>query len=149
MTRPSTETIALDVPDREALADLVTIHTCLRKCMGHDDLAAGCCTVGSRDYIIGPIHDTAALLERLSERYGRDVPYEEVFVDHEEGSGLFPDRPVWQRKECFPAIRVDMDDPLRSCRFLADDNLCSIHDIRSNTCRDYSCSHLKAITDML
>ena len=145
MAKLSVETKTVDVPDRETLIDDLTLHTCLRKCTGYDGLAAGCCTLGTRDYIIGPIPDTAALLERLSKLKGRDVPYDEVFIDYEEGRALFPEKSEWQREACFPAIRVNTDDEELPCIFLSDDNLCSIHTIRSLTCSRYTCDHLKGI----
>lgn len=145
MARNSVPTEALDIPAREELVDSLTLHTCLRNCTGKSGAAAGCCTLGTRAYIIGPIPDTAELLARLSERLERDVPYDEVFVDYAEGSKAFPDNPEWQRQVCYPALRVRMDDPSFPCRFLADDNLCSIHDIRSVTCSRYSCDHLTTL----
>ncbi len=149
MSRPSVETTTIDVPPKEAIIDTVTVHTCLRNCMGNAGLAAGCCTVGPRDYIIGPIHDSAALLERLSIHYNRDVPYEEIFIDFEEGSAMFPERSQWQRPECFPALRLADNPDILPCIFLAEDNLCSIHEIRSTTCRSYRCEHLNTITAAL
>lgn len=113
--------------------------------MGVEGNAGGCCTIGERDYIIGPVHDTKKVLEKLSELRGRNVPYDEVFIDFEEGSALFPERSFWQKKDCFPAIRLDMEDETLPCIFLAEDNLCSIHAIRSKTCSNYSCDHLKTI----
>ena len=149
MSRPSVEPTALFLPESEELADVLTTHCCLRNCMGHRGRAAGCCTLGGRDYIIGPIPDAAALLERLSERMGRTVAYEEVFVDFEEGAALFPERPVWQEPRNYPAIRTRADDPARPCIFLADDNLCAIHAVRSVTCRNYACDHVKGVVAAL
>jgi Fe-S-cluster containining protein len=149
MARNAVETQTVRVLDREALIDAVTLHTCLHNCTGSSGIAAGCCTLGSRSYIIGPIPDTADLLGRISERWGRPVPYDEVFIDYEEGSALFPDNSEWQRKVCYPALRVRTDDPSLPCMFLSDENLCSIHDIRSVTCRRYTCDHLKGLIENL
>ncbi len=149
MSRTSTETSILEVPERDTLVDEVTLHTCLRNCMGTKDMAAGCCTLGDRDYIIGPIPDAQALLDRLSALWKRKVPYKEVFIDYAEGRALFPKKSQWQRKECFPALRVNTKDKVLGCMFLTDCNLCSIHEIRSVTCANYSCTYLKDITDRL
>lgn len=145
MSRESVPSPSIPVPSREDLIDTVAVHSCLNNCMGKKGLAAGCCTMGTRDYIIGPVHDTGELLERLSKHFGREVSYEEFFIDYEEGSKMFPDRPSWQRRDTFPALRVDQDDEALPCIFLAEDNLCSIHEIRSTTCRNYQCDHLKAL----
>ncbi len=143
MSRHSVATTTLSVPEREALADDITLHTCLRNCMGMAGIAAGCCTLGTRDYIIGPIPDTEALLARLTKLWGREVEHDEIFIGHKEGSALFPDKPEWQREVCYPALRVKTEDASLPCIFLSDENLCSIHEIRSVTCSRYSCDHLK------
>lgn len=149
MARLSVDTEALEVPDRDDLIDGITLHTCLRNCTGSAGYAAGCCTLGTRDYIIGPIPDAPALLERLSASKGSTVAYDDVFIDHAEGSALFPDKKEWQRESCYPALRVKTEDASLPCIFLADDNLCSIHEIRSVTCSNFSCDHLKGIISTL
>ncbi len=149
MARASTETTSIPVSSKTELIDEITTYTCLRNCMGNKGTAGSCCSIGDRDYIIGPVHDAAQVLERLSALRGREVPHDEVFIDYEEGSALFPERPFWQKKECFPAIRVNTEDAAMPCIFLADDNLCSIHAIRSETCGNYSCDHLKSIFQAL
>ena len=143
MSRPSVEPSTLALPGREDLAAAVTAHCCLRNCMGHSGWAAGCCTLADRDYIIGPIPDARALLDRLSALYGRTVAHREVFVDFEEGAALHPGRAMWQDPRNYPAIRTRADDPALPCIFLADDNLCSIHAIRSVTCRNFQCAHVR------
>jgi len=149
MSRTSVETNPLGLPDKDALLDQLTAHICTKKCMGNDGLSAGCCTLGTRNYIIGPIPDSESLLSDLSARFGRTVPFDEVFVTYEEGKDLFPDLECWQDARCYPALRVNMDDPSLGCRFLDDDNLCSIHDIRSITCRKYLCDHIKSVNAQL
>jgi len=147
--RPSVETDSLTIPTHEALSDALTVHTCLKNCYGERDMAGSCCTLTDRNYIIGPIRDAPALLARVSEKYGRDVPWDEIFIGFEEGSALFPDRPIWQREKSFPALRPNMSDATLPCHFLGEDNLCTIHDIRSTTCSKYFCGHLQTILDAL
>ena len=147
--RSAVEPEGLEVPSKAAVADALTLHTCLRNCFGHRDMAAGCCMVADRDYLIGPIPDADALLARLSETSGRAFAWDEVFLGFEEGRALFPDRPQWQRPECYPAIRVRIDRDEKPCIFLGEDNLCTIHDIRSVTCARYHCAHLQGLLDAL
>jgi len=147
--RPSVETDTLPIPDREDLADALTLHSCLNNCYGAKGMAVSCCTLTDRNYIIGPITDPGAFLARLSEREGREVPREEVFIDYEEGRALFPDRPIWQEERVYPAMRPNVDDPALPCALLGEDNLCTVHDIRPETCARYHCSHLKGILDAL
>jgi len=140
--RPSVETNKVAIPEREELADALTLHSCLNNCYGAKGMAVSCCTLTDRNYIIGAITDADAFLARLSEREGRTVPREEVFVDYEEGRALFPDRPIWQEERVYPAMRPDLDDPALPCVLLGKDNLCTVHDIRPETCAVYYCSHL-------
>lgn len=131
------------------LAVILTAQTCLRKCLGLRGNSTRCCKPGDRDYIIGPIPDADALLERLSEKFGRSVGWREVFIDFEEGAALHPEKPSWQLPACYPALRVDEDHPDLPCRFLGADNLCTIYEIRSVTCRTFECSHLTTVLEAL
>ncbi len=133
----------LDMPSKEELADIVILHSCTRNCMGVENNAVGCCTLYDRDYIIGPIPDSNKLLERYRETVNPEATHEELFVDFEEGKTLFPERESWQTPKNFPAIRVDMESTSHRCQYLGDDNLCTIHEIRSETCRKFSCGHVK------
>lgn len=140
---------SVTIPNRENVANHVTTHICLNRCFGAEKDAAGCCRLDGRDYILGPIPDAQELLARLREKFGRPVMFDEIFIGHAEGSKLFPDRPNWQKPENFPALRVDTESPELPCRFLLKNKLCGIHDIRSVTCRNYYCPHLKGVLDAL
>ena len=78
--------------EKEALRLQVIQHACQSKCMGHPGNAGGCCKLGSRDWIIGPVRDVDAFIERLSEHWGRPVLRTEVLIDYEEGRAM-PDGP--------------------------------------------------------
>ena len=147
--RRSVKTTTATLPEGDALFDALVTHTCLKNCFGAQGMAVSCCTMTDRNYAIGPIVDPDAFLARLSEREGREVPREEVFIDYEEGRALFADRPTWQKESSYPAMRPDMADPSLGCRFLGDDNLCTVHDIRPKTCAQYYCSHLVDLFKML
>ncbi len=130
--------------DREALKLLVTEHTCERKCMGFDGNSGGCCTLGPRDYIIGPVEDVDLLLERLSVEWGRPVTRGEVVIDYEEGRALFPERAVWQHPSHYPAMRVLTEHPRVPCRFYdLERSRCTIYAIRPPLCRRFECDWLK------
>ena len=90
---------------------------CSKKCCGIDFYHGGCCSIENRDYIIGPIKDFNIFLEKLSLKIGRQVSKKEVFIDYEEGKNMFPNKPVWQNKENYPAFRVDLTDSNKYCIF--------------------------------
>ncbi len=137
------------LPPAEQVKSQAIAHCCVRKCFGRTGQAAGCCKLDTRDYIIGPIQETDKLLEAWSEHLGRPIEYAEAFVDFEEGRRWFPERQNWQRRECYPALRVKLDEPEFPCVFLGEDRLCRIHPVRSATCRNYHCEHLRQLLSLL
>ena len=139
----------LALPSKNDLEALVIAHTCSRKCFGNAGASSGCCRLDDRDYIIGPIPDAEALLQRLRDEFDPSLTYDDVFIGAEEGAALFPDKSCWQVAKNFPALRTQSNDPRHRCRFLSDDGLCRIHAIRSVTCRNYQCSALKNLLAQL
>lgn len=140
---------ALIMPEEPELAELVVIHSCTRNCLGVKNNSSGCCTMGDRDYIIGPIPDAKAFLKRYKETEDANASYQDVFIDYKEGSELFPHLSTWQNEDNYPAIRVKTENPSNSCQFLGSDSLCSVHKIRSITCRNFTCGHVKDILEKL
>jgi Fe-S-cluster containining protein len=120
-------------------------HTiCSKKCCGITLFHGGCCSIDDRDYIIGPIRDFDIFLEKLSLKIGRTITKEEVFIEYEEGKNLFPDKPVWQNKENYPAFRVDLNHSRKSCIFYNNTlKYCSVYNIRPETCVNFVCEYLK------
>jgi Fe-S-cluster containining protein len=117
---------------------------CSKKCCGINFFHGGCCSIDDRDYIIGPIKDFDIFLEKLTFKIGRKITKEEVFIEYEEGKKLFPNKPVWQNKENYPAFRVDLTDSRKYCKFYNKSlKNCSIYDIRPQTCISFVCEYLK------
>ena len=136
--------------DKEKLRLDLIEYTCGQRCMGYAGNRGGCCNVGSRDWIIGPIRDVEAFLARLGALLGRPVKREEAFIDYEEGRKLFPDRPMWQAREHYPALRVITSDPSRPCRYYDSAGArCSVYAIRPEVCRAWSCEHLDKVVSLL
>lgn len=138
-----------NIPSKADMADAIYTYSCTKNCLGIEDNSAGCCTVGDRNYIIGKVHDAEAFLKRYRETIDEEATYEDIFIDHEEGKSLFPDRPIWQDAENFPAIRVLMENERHACRFLGEDNLCTVHEIRSQTCQNFTCTHVEKLLQKL
>ena len=134
--------------EKEALRLQVIQHACQSKCMGHPGNAGGCCKLGSRDWIIGPVRDVDAFIERLSEHWGRPVLRTEVLIDYEEGRAMFPERSTWQKPEHFPALRVVPEGTV-ACRFYADGPGCTIHPLRPDVCKNYQCPWLEGAVGAL
>lgn len=135
---------------REALQSTLIEYSCGQRCMGAPGNKGGCCKLDDRDFIIGPIDDAPAFLKRLSEKLGRPVPHEEVFVDAAEGRALFPDRPTWQAPQNYPALRVLMDDPRHPCRFYdIEAGACTVYEIRPLVCRRFLCEPLRHLLSLV
>jgi Fe-S-cluster containining protein len=136
--------------DREKLRLNLIEYTCGQKCMGLAGHNGGCCTLGDRDWIIGPINDVDAFLARLSEKLGRPVLRGEAFIDYEEGRALFPERSTWQGEANYPTMRVRTDDPGYPCVYFdRATGGCTVHAIRPEVCRTWLCDHLQQIVSVL
>jgi Fe-S-cluster containining protein len=135
---------------RDLLIVQLNDYTCSSKCMGMPGNKGGCCTLADRDFIIGPIKDADAFVERLSQQRGQPISRADVFIELEEGRALFPERSTWQMAECYPAFRVVENNPLHPCNFYdVNAGQCTVYDIRPNTCRTYQCDHLKNVLSMV
>ncbi len=136
---------------REEIVKQVIKYTCSRNCCGEEGHHGGCCTIGDREFILGEIDDAERFLADLSEKFGREVKFHEVFVTYETGRKIFPNKASWQNKENYPALKV-VDDPDSDypCIFYDVSNQrCSVYEIRPQTCRDYYCDHLRRLTNLL
>jgi Fe-S-cluster containining protein len=119
-------------------------NICSFKCYGVDNYHGSCCSIEDRDWIIGPHPDNKEFLKRLSEKFGREIKYQEVFIDYEEGKNLFPEKNVWQNESAYPALRVNLTNPKIYCIFYNETlRACSVYSIRPETCRNYECDYLK------
>jgi Fe-S-cluster containining protein len=138
------------LPPRHKLIEVVALHTCTRNCYGVHGYAASCCKLENRNFIQGPVRDAEEFLAKLSERLGRAVAFDEVFVTFEEGSALFPDKPVWQDPRCYPAIRPTMNAELGyPCPFLTEGHVCGVYEIRPRICQDYKCDRLTTVLNLI
>lgn len=119
-------------------------NICSFKCFGIDDYDGSCCHLEDRNWIMGPIEDSEKFLYNLSNKLGRKVKFDEVFYNFEEGSKLFPDKPVWQEKGNYPAFKVDLEKQRKPCvMYNSATRSCSVYEIRPNTCRYYLCDFLE------
>lgn len=135
---------------REELVNQVTKYTCSKNCQGEEGHHGGCCTVGDGEFILGEIDDCERFLEDLSEKFGREVKFNEVFFSYESGKRMFPHRQMWQDKENYPALKVVNDpDNGNPCIFYDTVNRrCSVYEIRPQTCKEYYCDFLRRLKNM-
>ena len=121
------------------------MNHCQQCCLGIKGNSGGCCTLDDRDWIMGPVHDSHEVLERVKNKFpGIDITWNDLFITFEEGSKMFPERSNWQDPANFPCMRVLQGVPRNPCLFY---NLqlksCMIYEIRPNTCKSFHCEYLK------
>lgn len=116
---------------------------CSNRCFGIEGYDGSCCSIESRNFIMGPIKDAEEFIQRLNEKFGRNFQREDALIDFEEGRRLFPERSVWQDPGNFPAMRIDISKAKLPCVFYnTHAKFCSIHEVRPKTCQDYFCEYL-------
>lgn len=116
---------------------------CSFKCWGIEGYDGSCCHIENRDFIIGPHDDSEQFLKRLSNKFDREIEFQEVFYTFEEGSKLFPEKNSWQNPNSYPALKVDLEKTRKPCIFYNSTlKTCSVYEIRPNTCRTYHCEFL-------
>lgn len=135
--------------DANTLRGEVTHYTCVNKCFGQPKNAAGCCKLGNRDFIIGPVLDAKEFLQRLNKKNKTRYKYDDVFIEYQEGSRLFPDKTTWQDPDHFPTLRPKMSETDLPCQFLTEEQECGVYDIRPQNCRNFVCEHLKKVLELL
>lgn len=119
-------------------------NICSFKCWGRDNHHASCCSLEDRNYILGPIADYEKFLLNLSKKIGRRVDFHEVFYNFETGSKAFPDKPVWQVEQSYPAFKVDFSKNEKYCiNYNPHIRSCTVYDIRPETCQNYFCDYLE------
>jgi len=123
------------------------MNHCSEKCLGFEGNHGGCCQLDDRDFIIGPIDDSEQFLNRLKLKFsGINVQKEDVFLEYEEGSKLFPERSFYQNPSHYPALRVDNKHVRKPCIFYNSTlKCCSVYEIRPNICKNFSCPYLKGV----
>ena len=132
-----------EAPTKEEMVNNLIHYTCSRVCYGVKDQAGICCTIGERDWIIGPITDADRFLKDVSKKLGREFTFDEIFYSYEEGHKIFPERSTWQNPNNYPALRVVLDGKVFPCQFLSEDRKCTMQDIKPQICSDYLCDYLK------
>lgn len=122
----------------------IIAQTCSHDCYGVNDYHGSCCRIENRDFIIGPITDTEQFLQRLKNQFNREIDYDDIFINFEEGSKLFPEKSSWQRPGAYPALRPDLTSKDLHCIFYNNTvRACSIYNIRPSTCYKFVCEHLQ------
>jgi len=137
---------------RIKFTDEVGTKTCLGNCCGIDGLKAGCCKIDPDDleHVLGPV-DEEWIKETLKWFKTKNMPLkrEDLVIDFEEGvligERLFNSHPVFKSPTTYPILRMQVNGPRYSCKFLSPETgFCTIYPIRPKMCREYYCEYVKA-----
>ena len=112
----------------------------MEQCQGVKGNNGDCCYIRDKDWIIGPVKDDKELLTRVQKEHDKNLTWNDLFIDYAEGKKMFSDKPLWQNKESYPAMRVNPELEGSPCVFF--DNGCKIHEIKSDVCKNYKCQWL-------
>ena len=112
----------------------------MEQCQGLKGNNGDCCHIRDKNWIIGKVSDDKELLARVQKEYDKNLTWNDLFIDYEEGSKMFPDKSDWQNKDLYPAMRVRPELEGSPCVFF--DNGCKIHEIKSDVCKNYKCQWL-------
>ena len=112
----------------------------MEQCQGLKGNNGECCHIRDKNWIIGKVKDDKELLARVQKEHDKNLTWNDLFIDYEEGSKMFPDKPDWQNKDLYPAMRVRPELEGSPCVFF--DNGCKIHEIKSDVCKEYKCEWL-------
>jgi len=114
------------------------MNHCCEKCLGFEGNHGGCCQLDDRDFILGPVSDPSAFLQRVQNK--------DVFIDYDEGSKMFPERSLYQNPSHYPSLRVDTKHSRKPCIFYNSTlKCCGVYEIRPDMCKIFSCDYLKNI----
>ena len=119
-------------------------NVCQKRCLGYEGMHGNCCTLTNRNWIIGPVADHEKFLVALRAAYpGVEIAWEDVFIGFEEGSRLFPERPVWQDPVNYPAFRPNFAEKELPCVFYNSSiKACGVYEIRPWLCGHFKCEYL-------
>tara|TARA_Y100000361_G_scaffold54686_1_gene47710 strand:- start:130 stop:768 length:639 start_codon:yes stop_codon:yes gene_type:complete len=116
-------------------------------CNGVKDNNGECCHIKDKNWIIGQVKDHEEVLKRVQKHYDKNLRWNDLFIDYDEGKKLFPNKPMWQDKNNYPAMRVNPNVDDTPCVFF--DDGCKIHKIKSDVCKLYKCDWLKTKEEIL
>jgi hypothetical protein len=136
---------------RQKLTPELAEKTCLTNCCGIHGLRSSCCRLDMDDleHILGPVSEKwIKRFLRFCAKKGWNLKRGDVVIDFEEGKLIgrrfFNNHPVFDRETSYPMMRLQVDGPRFSCKFLnSDTGLCNIYENRPEMCQDYLCRYIK------
>jgi Fe-S-cluster containining protein len=133
--------------ERKFWTDKIAFETCVGNCCNIKGLKAACCQVDPDDleHVLGPVdeEDIKLIINKLNKN-GLTVKRSDIVIDYEEGKILgekfFGGHKIFQDKNSYPMLRLQINGPRFSCKFLSSQSgKCTIYSFRPKMCSTYLC----------
>lgn len=139
--------------EKKHLTDEIATETCLTNCCGEPGVKSACCRLDPDDleHVLGPVSEKA--IKKLIKWFaakGIPMKREDIVIDYEEGKligdKLFNGAEVFQKKDSYPIMRIQVDGPRYSCKFLNNvSGHCTVYSVRPEPmCTTYYCQYIKS-----
>lgn len=139
--------------ERTHWTDEKATETCLSNCCGVPGTKSMCCRMNMEnlEHVLGPVEEK--WIKKIIEWFKkRDVimTRHDIVIDFEEGSligqNFFNGSAVFEKKESYPIMRMQIEGPHFACKFLNNmTGKCNIYPVRPTPmCTDYYCSYVKS-----
>lgn len=130
----------------------VAKETCMSNCCGHPGVRNACCLLDKDDleHVLGPVDEPWIKKMILwYKKKGIHATRSDLVIDFEEGKLIgeahFNGHKVFTDPKTYPILRIQAFGPRFACKFLNVHNgKCTIYSVRSEMCRGYLCSYVKA-----
>lgn len=138
--------------EREHWTDKKAVETCLSNCCGIPGTKAMCCRLNPDqiEHVLGPLDEK--WIKKITEWFkkrGINVTRQDIVIDYEEGKligeNFFKGHKIFENKESYPIMRMQIEGPHFACKFLNNMNgMCNIYEQRPDMCRGYLCGYVKS-----
>ena len=137
---------------REHWTDKKAMGTCLGNCCGIPGTKAMCCRLNpdQLEHVLGPLDEKwiKKIVDWFKKR-GINVTRQDIVIDFEEGvligRNFFKGHEIFEKKETYPIMRMQIEGPHFGCKFLNNLNgMCNIYEQRPDMCRNYLCGYVKS-----
>lgn len=143
---------SVPLSERKEFTDEVAYNVCLGNCCGVKDLKGACCQIDpdNIEHVLGPLDEPwIKKIIKVLRRNGQTVSRHDIVIDFEEGKIIgdkfFNGHPVFKTEQSYPMLRFQIYGQRFVCKFYNPLTAkCTIYEHRSDMCRNYLCSYIKA-----
>lgn len=137
---------------RQHWTDEKAMETCLSNCCGIPGTKSMCCRMNPEklEHVLGPLDEKwiSDMIKWFKKR-NMNVTRHDIVIDYEEGlligRNFFNSHPIFEKKESYPIMRIQVEGPHFACKFLNNmTGKCGIYLQRPTMCSSYLCGYVKS-----